>query len=314
MPSPTPSWETLQQRLPTVTCRTIHGVVAFDVAKDDGEEGAPTGEHTFWHDVDRDLWRIDDVRGPTLIAGPVWTYQRERGRGLQRTPSREHGPTSSAPPDPISLLAGPWERAQRFREGEFSIASGPITRSTVARRPCWQVRLAPPEHKHPELIVDIDQDTNAVLSLRIPDAHFTVAATEVTIDAHIPDSIYEWNGPFSTSDWDGYLEPEAGQEWLGDNDVALPQWWPTVPNPHWDGVSADADTGALQAHLQDPDHAAYIARWPIDGHPLPYWSGRTHGCHTYRWQHGPWQWELATDDELSADDLAHVIASIPDDE
>jgi hypothetical protein len=314
MPPPPPSWETLRQRLPTLTCRTIQGVVVFDVARDDGEEGAPTGEYTFWHDVGRNLWRIEDEHGPTLIAGSVWTYQREVGRGFQRTPSQEHGPTSSAGADPLSLLAGPWARATRFLEHGFSIPRGPITVSTVARRPCWQILLAPPGREQHEMIVDIDQATNAVLSERIPDAGFTVAAIEVTIDAPIPDSMYEWDGPFSTSDWDEYLDLEAGQEWLGNNAVPVPQWWPTVPRPRWDGMSADARTRAFQASLDDENHEAHIARWPLDGQPLPYWLGRIDGCHSYRWQRGPWQWELAADAELSADDFARVIASIPDDE
>jgi len=54
---------------------------------------------------------------------------------------------------------------------------------------------------------------------------------------------------------------------------------------------------------------------PVAAPPPLYWETRTDGSHTHRWQHGPWQWELATaDNELGVDDLARVIASIPGDE
>jgi len=94
-----------------------------------------------------------------------------------------------------------------------------------------------------------------------------IAVTEVTIDAEIPAAMFEWSGTFSTSDWDEYLELEAGQQWLGQNEVPVPARWPNLSDPHWDGMSADARTGAFQARpgLRDRLHRPLATRRPAAG-------------------------------------------------
>lgn len=324
-----PSWFPVRNQLGSLALTTARGVVRFvgaDLGEPDELHEPSPRTYRFWLEIDRsdpstfryfppEYWRIADETGPVVIHGPTWSFGVDEEGRLQRVPaSNWRGLFGRS--DPMELLGFGHTREGRFQNesDDFALPQGDATPSVVAGRDCWRFVLAPPAVKSYALEIDVDRATHAILRRALVGTEWSLEALEFEVDVPIDPSIFEWEGPFAT-DWQAENdELDAEQAWFENNAWPTPRWWPGVHESdlEWEPLNAESSTGAFTADLLIGD--ATIARSPIGSEPPGTgWPGRSHERQIHRWVTGPWQWQLAVSEPLSDDDLARVIASMPDD-
>lgn len=90
----------------------------------------------------------------------------------------------------------------------------------------------------------------------------------------------------------------------------MPRWWPTGVT--YSSSDGDRQTRAFRAML-NVNGLAVLMRWPL-GTDLPdNWKQGFRQYPLHRWDDERWHWALLVDAPLNDDDLARVIASIPQD-
>lgn len=84
--------------------------------------------------------------------------------------------------------------AAEWLSDDFTRPARPVREVEYLGRRCWDVELAPPEHKpHPMQMV-VDRDSGAVLEQRSDAFGFSVGFTEFAVGEDVDDSTFAWRG------------------------------------------------------------------------------------------------------------------------
>lgn len=299
-----PSWAQMLGRLAAIGFRNARGIVRYDIPTGNGS--AEQGSCEFWFAAPN-RWRVEDDAGVLHVQGGEWLYVRDRDGRMQRLPlatTSWHFDTNH----PWTLVGRPDERLRRFTDpNDFSIPMGPGVPVEVAGRRCWEFTLTPPPRKPHPLRLALDDLTGTVLRMAVPELGSIVVAERIETDVEVADDMFFWTEPYATTWLDERTHWRRTREWLEQQQLPVPRWWPT--GVAYSPMQGDPDTGAFSVSLMvpgDPD----LARWPVGGVPPQYWSERAERRHVHQWSDGAWQWALAVDEPLTEDDLAQVKGSI----
>jgi hypothetical protein len=310
MSSEAPSWAQMLGRMAAFGVRTARGVTRYREPRGGDDEGrVDEGGCRFWYAAPNS-WRVEDQDGVLHVQDSEWTYLRDHDGRMQRM----HRPGlgwATFGGHPATLFGADHDRVERFtRADDFSVPMGPAVPVEVAGRPCWEFTLAPPENTprkpHP-LRIAVDDATGTVLRLEVPELQAYVTVTEFEPDVDLYPALFTWDGPVATDHEDELAAMRQGHEWLEQQDLPVPRWWPA--GVAYSTRQGDPHTGAFSVDLEVPGYPS-LARWPIGGEPPRYWADIASRRYTHEWSDGRWQWSLAVDEPLTEDELAKVVGSI----
>lgn len=283
---------------------TMRGVVeqTEPVPCDDGE---PAEFH-----VQGEPYRIRSERLRVYRRGGL--ARRER---LDGTPINIHGEDDAwiwqgADSTPIVLPArtvhygGPDDALTRRRQLEdwqgddFTRPTGPAVATAFLGRAAWQVEIAPPPHKLFPLTLVVDATTGLVLSQRNVGWRSATEWIELELGVDIPDELFTWTGPTRPPPdrhAEHAREMAMRREWLtrhgiGDITLELPV---EIMLNEWQ------EDGSFHASLQVSRHGSLVRR-PHSDAP---WDDNLNWNFRYEWTSAGWDWIVATDDELSDEEL-----------
>ena len=298
-----PTWAEMLGRAMAVAFDTAVGTMTWS----DPDEDPPghQGSLRFWH-AQPDRWRIEDERGPFVIAGRDGTFVRRPSGAMAQLPG-ESG--VGLPHDPRDLLDGRGVAESLSERNDFSRPVGPGRPAQIGGRVGWRFVLAPPPHKPAPLEVVLDDQTGVVLEYRSQGADYWETLTSFEVDVPIDEDRFTWTGEVDTEWNDERQAAEDRSRAVSDHPWPSPRWWPTgMPLDVLDG---DVDEGWFIGWLGDSS-GRVLARWRPDSAVPRRLAGRIHELpFEHRWQRDGWDWLLATDEQLAPDDLQRIIESIP---
>jgi hypothetical protein len=302
-----PSWAQTFGRMAAFGVRTATGAIRYrDPRHVDDDGRVEEGGCRFWFAAPNS-WRVEDQDGVRHVQNSQWTHLRYHDGRMQRMPT----PTTSWSTfgHPATLFGTPRDRVERFtRADDFSVPMGPAVPVEVAGRLCWEFTLAPPARKPHPLRIAVDDATGTVLRLQVPEAEGYVMVTEFHPDVELDPALFSWDGPVATDHEDELAAMRQGHEWLEQQDLPVPRWWPAGVG--YSTGQGDRQTGAFSLTLEVPGLPS-LARWRVGGEPPRYWAQNIDGRHVHEWSDRTWQWSLAVDEPLTEEELARVIESIP---
>ncbi len=298
-----PSWPQAFGRMRAPGFHTATGRLRYRLSDEE------PGEVRFWHGVP-DRWRVEDERGVRHVTAG----QRQLVRGGDGLEDMTGTGISFGQHHPRYLFG-----VRRGHDVEFDWLRdfpdphGPAEPVEVAGRRAWEFAMPAVAHKRARkpypLRVTVDDATGTVLRLAIPEAGFLVELTELAVDVELPAEVFDWEGPVSTRHLEERAERERARRWLDETPPPVPRWWPRGLGYH--GGDGDPATGAYRVLLETPDFPE-LSRWPA-GTPMPSdWDHRHGRRHVHRWHDVRWEWALAVDEPLTEEELARVVASIPE--
>lgn len=299
-----PTWAEMMGRAMAVTFDTAVGTLAWS----DPDEDPPDdrGAIRFWF-AQPDRWRIEDDQGPFLIKGEARAVLR-RAAGVMGELSPDHG--IGMPHDPRHMIDGRQVVESLSERNDFSRPMGPAVETEIGGRLGWQFVLAPPAHKPSPLEVVFDDATGAVLEYRSQGGDYWETLTSFEVDVELDHGRFAWDGAVDTEWVDDGQAQRRHAEMIDRHRWPSPTWWPTgMPLDVLDG---DVDEGWFIGWLGDTSHRV-LARWRPGASPVRL--DRLIGgiSFQHRWERDGWDWVLATDEEITPDDLQRIIDSIPPD-
>ncbi len=299
-----PTWAEMMGRMMAVSFDSAAGMLEWSDPEEEplGDRGAIR----FWF-AHPDRWRIEDEDGPFLIKGEDRALLR-RASGVMAELSPDHGVGMSH--DPRHLIEGRYVAESLSERNDFSRPVGPAVETQVGGRTAWRFVLAPPPHKPAPLEVVLDDATGVVLEFRSQGADYWETLTSFEPDVEVDAEWFVWDGPVDVEWVDERLVHEQRAREVSEHPWPSPTWWPSgMPLDVLDG---DIDEGWFVALLGGHwDMARTLARWR-PGAPPARLAGHTDRLRfVHRWERDGYQWILATDEEISPDDLQRIINSIP---
>ena len=198
-----------------------------------------------------------------------------------------------------------WER---WEGSDFTRPASPVAEVDFLGRDCYTVELAPPSHKPYPIRVTVDALTGLVLRVENEGFGTVTEWASVRIGDDVPDDVFEWNGPAEPLPSHAAQQAERHTEWEADE--ARRRGWleargfsilslpasTTISLHDW-----DEDTGAIYASVEAHFDGTLLRR-PAS---RQYWDepDTVHYEHDYRWSDERWDWYLASETSVSAEQL-----------
>jgi hypothetical protein len=265
MSSEAPSWAQMLGRMAAFGVRTARGVTRYREPRGGDDEGrVDEGGCRFWYAAPNS-WRVEDQDGVLHVQDSEWTYLRDHDGRMQRM----HRPGlgwATFGGHPATLFGADHDRVERFtRADDFSVPMGPAVPVEVAGRPCWEFTLAPPENTprkpHP-LRIAVDDATGTVLRLEVPELQAYVTVTEFEPDVDLYPALFTWDGPVATDHEDELAAMRQGHEWLEQQDLPVPRWWPAGAGDRPRQECQPGSPTAPARVIRTPAHSASTWRSP----------------------------------------------------
>lgn len=195
---------------------------------------------------------------------------------------------------------------------DFSRPMGPASAAEVGGRRGWRFVLAPPPHKPAPLEVVFDDRSGVVLEYRSQGADYWETLESFEVDVVLDPELFVWNGEVDTEWVDERVLHEQRARAIAEHPWPSPRWWPSgMPLDVLDG---DVDGGWFIAALGgDWDRSRVLARWRPGSPPARLEAHTRRLASHHRWERSGFHWLLATDEDISPEDLQRIIDSIPPD-
>ena len=190
----------------------------------------------------------------------------------------------------------------RWDGTDFTTLRGPIEAVELLGREAWSFELAPPAHKPYPLQMIVDAESGVVLRQANRDFGSEMVWESIEIGVDLPESLFGWDGPTREPvrrDATAEHEREMAERraWLDARGItAVPlAIEPKLLLHEWD------DAGAFVASVELAARGSLVRRprsddpWEVDLSPA---------AHRYRWSDDRWDWHLAVDVAVDAEQLA----------
>ena len=299
----TPTWAEMLGRAMGASFDTAVGTVAWSDPEEDPPGDRGSLRFAF---AEPDRWRIEDDEGPFVITGGDQTFVRT-APGLMAVLGDGHVGLQH---DPRHLIDGPTVAASLSERNDFSRPIGPAEEAEIDGRLGWRFVLAPPPHKPAPLEVVLDDETGVVLEYRSLGADYWEMLTSFEVNVSLDDESFTWTGEVDTAWVDERLVHEERARAVSEHPWPSPTYWPSgVP---LDVIEGDVDNGSFVAVMGG--HVAsqpILARWRPGSPPVRLEGHIRRLAAHHRWERDGFHWLLATDDDISPEDLQRIIDSIP---
>lgn len=199
-----------------------------------------------------------------------------------------------------------------WRSSDFTQPLGPARAVTLLERPCWQVDLAPSEHKTSPLTITIDAATGMQLKVESRDFGTLHEWLEIEFVAELDDELFAWDGTVVSAhaycdedhDWveDERREKKQAKKdkkWLRQSGLDRLRLRLEI---RFEEFEIDRATGEFAA-------SAEIEQWFTCGRRLPSdepWEVTDSFDHEARWTAAGWQWRLRSDQKIAQRTLRHL--------